>query len=78
MIPSPMLYSDWRAWAAAMIAALEQRDREGRLVVIFGNGTPEGRETAPRGTVYIRHDGGPGTTLYVKETVGGNTGWAAK
>lgn len=78
MIPSPMPYDDWRAWASAVAQALEQRDREQRLLVVFGHGSPEGRETAPRGTIYIRLDGGAGTTLYVKETAGGNTGWAAK
>lgn len=78
MIPSPMLYADWREWASVLVAVLEQQAREGRLVVVFGTGSPEGRETAPKGAVYIRSDGGPGTTLYVKETAGGKTGWAAK
>lgn len=43
-----------------------------------GNGSPEGVVTALRGAVYRRLDGGAGTTLYVKETGTGNTGWAAK
>lgn len=48
--------------------------------VFFGSGagSPEGSVTAPVGSVYTRTDGGAGTTLYVKETGTGNTGWAAK
>lgn len=44
----------------------------------FGAGTPEGVVTAPVGSTYQRTDGGAGTTLYVKETGTGNTGWVAK
>ena len=43
-----------------------------------GTGTPEAVVTAPVGSLYSRTDGGAGTTLYVKETGAGNTGWAAK
>ena len=42
-----------------------------------GNGSPEGVVTAPRGAVYTRLDGGPQTTLYMKESGVGNTGWVA-
>lgn len=43
-----------------------------------GAGTPEGSVTAVVGSLYTRTDGGAGTTLYIKETGTGNTGWAAK
>lgn len=43
-----------------------------------GAGTPEGVVTAPVGTLYMRRDGGAATTLYVKESGTGNTGWVAK
>lgn len=43
-----------------------------------GAGSPEGVVTAPVGAIYTRTDGGPATTLYVKESGAGNTGWAAK
>ena len=43
-----------------------------------GSGTPEGAVTAPVGTLYLRTDGGAATTLYVKESGTGNTGWVAK
>ncbi len=42
-----------------------------------GTGSPEGVVTAPVGTVFERTDGGTGTTLYIKETGAGNTGWVA-
>lgn len=43
-----------------------------------GSGTPEGSVTAPVGSLYSRTDGGAGTSLYVKESGTGNTGWVAK
>jgi len=44
----------------------------------FGAGSPEGIVTAPVSAVYHRTDGGAGTSLYVKESGTGNTGWVAK
>lgn len=43
-----------------------------------GSGSPESVTDAPVGSIYTRTDGGAGTTLYVKESGTGNTGWAAK
>ncbi len=46
--------------------------------IIEGTGSPEGFVTAKVGTIYRRLDGSPGSTLYVKESGAGNTGWTAK
>lgn len=43
-----------------------------------GSGTPEGVVTAPVGSLFSRTDGGAGTSLYVKQTGTGNTGWVGK
>ena len=43
-----------------------------------GTGSPEGVVTAPVGRIYLRSDGGANTTLYVKESGVGNTGWVGK
>jgi len=43
--------------------------------IISGTGDPSGVITAPVGTIFLRTDGGAGTTLYVKEVGSGNTGW---
>lgn len=40
-------------------------------------GSPEGVVTAPVGSTRVRRDGGAATTLYVKESGTGNTGWKA-
>lgn len=45
---------------------------------LSGSGTPEGAVTAPVGSLFTRTDGGANTTLYVKESGSGNTGWVAK
>lgn len=47
------------------------------VVLAKGSGTPEGNVTAGVGAVYQRTDGGSGTSLYVKESGSGNTGWVA-
>jgi hypothetical protein len=43
-----------------------------------GAGSPEGVVTAPVGSLYSRSDGGLLTSLYVKESGSGNTGWMGK
>lgn len=43
-----------------------------------GSGSPETNISAPVGSLYMRTDGGAGTSLYVKESGTGNTGWTAK
>ena len=43
-----------------------------------GVGSPEGVLTAVVGSMYTREDGGASTTLYIKESGSGNTGWIAK
>jgi hypothetical protein len=43
-----------------------------------GSGTPEGAVAAAVGSTYRRTNGGAGTTLYVKESGTGNTGWIGK
>jgi hypothetical protein len=43
-----------------------------------GAGSPEGSISAPVGSLWTRTDGGASTTLYVKQSGTGNTGWVAK
>jgi hypothetical protein len=46
--------------------------------MLTGTGTPEGVVVARIGSSYKRFDGGANTSLYVKESGTGNTGWVAK
>jgi hypothetical protein len=46
--------------------------------IFISTGTPEGSVTAPPGSFCLNKSGGAGTTLYVKESGTGNTGWVAK
>ncbi len=48
------------------------------VFITSGTGSPEGAVTAPVGSLYLRTDGGSSTTLYIKESGTGNTGWMAK
>lgn len=50
----------------------------GGTKIVTGTGSPQGVVTAPIGSLYLRKDGGAGTTLYIKESGTGNTGWIAK
>lgn len=46
--------------------------------ITSGTGSPESAVTAPVGSLFLRTDGGAGTSLYVKESGAGNTGWVGK
>lgn len=50
----------------------------GGITWTSGSGSPEGVVTAPVGSLYSRSDGGLLTSLYVKESGSGNTGWMGK
>lgn len=45
--------------------------------IIAGTGTPESVITARIGSIFMRADGGAGTSMYIKQSGTGNTGWAA-
>lgn len=46
--------------------------------VYNGSGSPEGAVVADIGSLYLRLDGSGSTSLYVKESGTGATGWVAK
>jgi len=50
----------------------------GTVQLISGTNTPEGAIAANVGSLFLRTNGGASTTLYVKESGTGNTGWVAK
>lgn len=75
--PSPAAYGTWKPWAEALFKYLKLKGERTRRVR-DGYGTPENIVAAPVGTLYVRLDGGTGTTLYVKESGTGRTGWVAK
>lgn len=50
----------------------------GGQTLTVGTTTPEGGYAAPVGSLFLRADGGAGTTFYVKESGSGKTGWVAK
>lgn len=54
------------------------RPGDGTATWTSGVGSPEGVVTAVVGSLYTRTDGSTGTTLYIKETGTGSTGWVAK
>lgn len=45
--------------------------------MLSGTGTPEAAVTARVGTLYLNESGGAGTSIYVKSSGTGNTGWTA-
>jgi hypothetical protein len=66
----PTLRKDEAGWY------LVDQGRKVRLPT-SGAGTPEGNVAAPVGALYTRTDGGSGSTLYVKESGTGTSGWRA-
>lgn len=55
-----------------------QKNTSGGVFWKAGNNSPEGVVTANVGSLYSALNGAAGTTLYVKESGTGNTGWVAK
>jgi len=58
--------------------ALGNGSKKPDVKVQTGTGSPQGILSAPVGSMYLRTDGSPGSTLYIKESGTGNTGWSAK
>lgn len=48
----------------------------GTVDVTTGTGTPEGVVTGTVGDLFVRTDGGIGTSVYTKQSGTGNTGWS--
>ena len=53
------------------------RGSPGMCTITWGNGAPESVVTAPVGSIFMRVNGGASTTMYLKETGTGSTGWRA-
>jgi hypothetical protein len=68
---------EWDTFIKALNSAEVYYSNNG-VLWIAGAGTPEGAVVAPVGSLYSRTNGGASTTLYVKESGTGNTGWVAK
>jgi len=63
---------------AASVSAGQAAASAALGVIIQGIGSPEGVVVGTVGTLYTDKNGAAGTTLYVKESGSGNTGWSAK
>lgn len=70
--------SNMQSRAVGGLGGKDYNDRAANVWDGIGTGTPEGVQTAGIGSTWRRTNGGAGTTLYVKESGTGNTGWAAK
>lgn len=53
-------------------------DWQNTVYNIVGTGSPESAQSGGVGSLFYRRDGGAATSLYVKESGTGNTGWVAK
>lgn len=74
------LFSDynWTATPPIQLSIANGLAFNGTVKWLSGSGSPEGAVTAAVGSLYTRTNGGAGTTLYVKESGSGNTGWVSK
>lgn len=68
---------DGLAQGAIVITSVRIGGNNGPLIT-SGIGSPENAVIAPIGSIYLRVDGGAGTSLYVKESGAGDTGWIGK
>ena len=80
-VQSGGIYSQEALSASASVRAATHEiggAASGNPTVTSGAGVPEGVVTANIGSLYLRTDGSPGATLYVKEAgTGTNTGWSS-
>jgi hypothetical protein len=60
------------------LMAQQLRVKASGPLILSGSGSPESAVTAPIGSMYLRTDGSTGTSIYIKESGTGNTGWVAK
>jgi hypothetical protein len=67
------LYASGDAYANDLLWAPDSTRK-----IVWCGGSPEGVVTAAVGSLALRTDGGASTTLYVKQSGTGNTGWVAK
>lgn len=66
------------AWRTAYVQDVRVGGTLADPLLLSGVGSPEGVKSAPVGSIFMRSDGGAGTSMYVKESGAGNTGWVAK
>jgi hypothetical protein len=64
--------------SAQVVTVSQAKLAVGTCLIYAGSGSPEGVLTAPICSLWLRTDGGASTTLYVKQSGVGNTGWVAK
>lgn len=75
----PAVFKQWLiSYLGPEIQVTQSQVVNAATAFFVGNGTPEGATAAGVGSVYLRLDGGAGTTLYVKETGTGTTGWVER
>lgn len=62
----------------SQVTASQFKPGSGAPIWTSGTGSPEGSISAPPGSLYTNEAGGAGSTLWIKESGSGNTGWIAK
>ena len=73
-----LMYSAARAYAEQGLRWATSSGTLNDRGLFNGTGSPEGVVTAEPGSLYCNSSGGASTTLYVKQSGSGNTGWVAK
>ena len=80
-VGTPLSPAAWQQLTNAVYYLWDRLNRDtftvGDVTIYTGTGTPESNQVGSVGDIFIRTDGGSGTTLYVKESGTGNTGWSS-
>lgn len=71
-------YADVATRTITAAAGIVYLNTSANVFIITGTGSPEGVQAARIGSIYLRTDGDVMSTLYIKTTGTGNTGWTAK
>lgn len=75
----PVVFKQWLiAYLGPEIQVTQSQVTNATTAIYVGTGTPEGAQAAAAGSLFLRLDGGAGTTLYLKESGTGTSGWVAR
>lgn len=75
----PVVYKTWLVnFLGTELTVTASQVVSAETGVFSGAGAPEGSTAANVGSIYLRTDGGTGTSVYFKESGTGTTGWQAR
>lgn len=75
----PTVFKQWLiTYLGTEVQVTQSQVVNATTAIYIGTGTPQGMQAAAVGSVYLRLDGGAGTSIYFKEVGDDENGWSAR